>query len=184
MSYYREEVGCKDITTIPPMENERLYCNECIRYVFSHLGCPAPWAFFLQKMPFRDKALCWLLTATINSWQNSENWSFGNEVFEAGTGLSELGSYNRVSQVTSGACAGGGLRKYFIFLIAGDQNKTGCRIQLPSLIYFFCLFGVCSGICNADDHPEQNFNSSLQKLQLALLRQHVGSCESVTLSLH
>lgn len=40
------------------------------------------------------------------------------------------------------------------------------------------LFWVCFGICNADDHPEQNVNLSLQKLQLSFVIQFVGSCES------
>lgn len=40
------------------------------------------------------------------------------------------------------------------------------------------LFWVCFGICNADTHHEQNVNLSLQKLQLAFVRESVGSCES------
>lgn len=41
------------------------------------------------------------------------------------------------------------------------------------------LFWACFGICNADDHPEQNVNLSLQKLQFAFVRQFVDSCESL-----
>ena len=39
------------------------------------------------------------------------------------------------------------------------------------------LFWVCFGVCNADDHREQNVNLSQQKLQLAFVRKSVGSCE-------
>lgn len=46
-------------------------------------------------------------------------------------------------------------------------------------MYFLSyLFWVCFGICNADDHPELNVNFSLQKLQLAFVRQFVPLCES------
>lgn len=134
-SPYHGEVGCKGIRTLFLMEIAGLHCNKCKRHFFSHLECLVLSSF--RKCPFMMKSCVgsWLPRSvpgrTVRTGPLEVKYL---KQAQACQGLAATIGY--ILLLHPGACADGGLRKYFISFITGDQNKTDCRIWLPSPVCF------------------------------------------------